>query len=52
MIVEVERVVKSHASFLWAVAVFTKHTMDGFAHVLLVFALVFGLIYLVRGSNS
>ena len=37
---------------IWAVAVFTKHTMGGFAHVLVVLALVFGLIYLVRGSNS
>ena len=36
---------------IWALAVFTKHTMGGFAHVLLVFALVLGLIHLVRGNT-
>jgi uncharacterized protein DUF5670 len=36
---------------VWCLAVFTKHTMGGFAHVLLVFALVFGLISIIRGKN-
>jgi hypothetical protein len=36
---------------IWALAVFTKHTMGGFAHMLLVFALVLGLIHLVRGDT-
>ena len=36
---------------LWALGVFTGRTMGGFVHVLLVFALVLGLISMVRGKN-
>jgi len=36
---------------IWAIAIFTKHTMGSFAHVLLIFALVLGLFHLVRGNN-
>jgi hypothetical protein len=36
---------------IWAVGLYTKHTMGGFIHVLLVLAVVLGLIGLVRGSN-
>ncbi len=36
---------------LWALGFFTGRTMGGFIHVLLVFAMVFGLIAMVRGKN-
>lgn len=36
---------------IWILALVTKHTMGGFAHVLLVLAIVISLIQLVRGSD-
>jgi uncharacterized protein DUF5670 len=36
---------------LWAVGLFTGRSMGGFIHVLLVFAMVIGLIAMVRGKN-
>jgi hypothetical protein len=36
---------------IWAIGLYTKHTMGGFVHVLLVLALVLALIGLVRGGN-
>lgn len=36
---------------LWVLGLVTGRTMGGFAHVLLVLALVLGLISLVRGKN-
>ena len=36
---------------LWALGLFTEHTMGGFVHVLLVLAIVLGLIRMVRGKN-
>ena len=36
---------------IWALGLFTGHTMGGFVHVLLVLALVLGLIAMVRGKN-
>ena len=36
---------------LWVLGVFTRHTMGGFVHVLLVLAIVLGLLGWVRGKN-
>ena len=36
---------------LWVLGVFTRHTMGGFVHVLLVLAIILALIVLVRGEN-
>jgi Family of unknown function (DUF5670) len=36
---------------LWVLGLVTGRTMGGFVHVLLVFALILGLIVLVRGKN-
>jgi Family of unknown function (DUF5670) len=36
---------------IWFLALFTKHTMGGFAHALLVLAIVLTLIGLVRGKD-
>jgi len=36
---------------LWVLGLVTGRTMGGFVHVLLVLALIFGLIVLVRGKN-
>ena len=36
---------------LWLLGIFTRHTMGGFVHVLLVLAIILALIVLVRGRN-
>ena len=36
---------------VWIVGLFTGHTMGGFIHTLLVLAIVFGHIGLVRGKD-
>jgi hypothetical protein len=37
---------------LWVLSMFTRHTMDGFVHVLLVLAIILGLIGMVRGGKA
>ena len=36
---------------LWVLGLYTRHTMGGFVHVLLVLAVILGFISLVRGKN-
>lgn len=37
---------------LWVLGLFTRHTMGGFVHVLLVLAFVLGLIGMVRRGKA
>jgi hypothetical protein len=36
---------------LWALGVITKNTLGGVLHILLVVAIIFGLIHVIRGRG-